>query len=182
MKSLTAIALLLLIQAPPALADQNDERLNDLFLELKEAENAIQALPIEQQIWRIWYEHENPEYERMLLRGEEQMNSNRAQAALETFSRLIELAPDWAEAWNRRATLHYLLGNYAESEADIVETLKLEPYHFGALSGRGLVYMEQREFFQARNAFNAALEVYPAMVGPKENLRALDEYLRDSAI
>lgn len=91
-------------------------------------------------------------------------------------------APDFAEGWNKRATVQYLLGNQQASEADIDATLALEPFHFGALSGLGLVRMAQGEYFRARSAFLAALEVYPAMLSVKQNLQALEQMLEEGAI
>lgn len=163
-------------------ADQNDQRLGGLFMQLREAANEIQALPLEQQIWEIWLEHDNPEYYRLMLSGIQQMNRNNLRGAVATFSGLIQLAPEYAEAWNKRATLYYLLGEYEASEADIDEVLKLEPYHFGALSGLGLVNMARNDLLQARAAFNSALEVHPNMEAVKQNLLTLEIMLNNRLI
>lgn len=183
MKNRCAILLFgigLLAQA--VLADQQDPRLDDLFQKLKQAENAAQAYPIENSIWNIWMENDDAQYQNLMRTGIAQMNSNNLRTALATFTQLINQAPDYAEAWNKRATIYYLLGDFKLSELDINETLKREPLHFGALSGLGLVCLEQKEYFRARNAFNAALEVYPAMDSVRNNLDALQRMLRDAAI
>jgi Flp pilus assembly protein TadD len=109
------------------------------------------------------------------------MNSSLS-AALATFNQLVIDAPAFAEAWNRRATIHFLLGNYKESEADIVKTLQLEPFHFGALSGRGLVLLSQGQYEAARNAFSRALEVNPNMPEVKNNIDEINRYLQRSTI
>lgn len=174
--------LLLVSLSGPLLADQNDERLDALFAQLKAADDAATALPLEASIWALWLEHPDATVQSLMQRGVTQMNVGDLRGALATFDRMVQLAPDYAEAWNKRATVHYLLGNHKASEADIDATLKLEPFHFGALSGLGLVCMAQGEYFRARRALLAALEVYPTMTGVKANLEALDQLLRESAI
>lgn len=171
-----------LLLAPLASADQDDPRLEDLFQRLKVAANTREAAPVEALIWQVWIEHDNAGFNNQMLNGIQQMNSNALQAALATFDQLVQQAPDFAEAWNKRATIHFLLGNYAESEADIARTLQLEPYHFGALSGRGLVRMAQGQYEAARSAFNAALEVNPNMPAVKSNIEAINAYLRGTTI
>jgi tetratricopeptide (TPR) repeat protein len=163
-------------------ADQNAPELDDLFTALRRAHDPVTAAPIEAQIWDLWIQHEDPAANRLMVRGLQQESANDLNAAVATFTQLIELKPDFAEAWNRRATLNYLLGNYAKSKADIDQVLKLEPYHFGALSGLGLVYLAQGNYFEARRAFEAALEVNPSMEGVKENLRQLDQLLEKQTI
>ena len=169
--------LAILLFSTGAFADQDDPRLEDLFKQLKRAESPIAAAPIEELIWQIWMEHADSSIEGMMQLGIQQMNAGDASAALATFDRLVEAAPDFAEAWNKRATIHYLLGNNAASEADIVKTLQLEPYHFGALSGRGLVLIAQGKFEEARNAFSRALEVHPNMTAVKNNIDQINAYL-----
>lgn len=142
----------------------------------------FEANTIANAIWQIWFEHEDPLANSLMNRGVQQMESFSINAALETFNRLIALKPDFAEAWNRRATIYYQIGEYDASLRDIDEVLKLEPFHFGALSGRGLVYMGKQEYFMARSAFLTLLEVYPAMPGVKENVLQLEEILRKGAI
>ena len=134
MKRITIILFCLL--APVSLfADQNDPRLEDLFAELKSETDVYRANGIADQIWQIWFIHEDPQASGLMERGIQQMNSNSVRAALDTFDRLIALKPEFAEAWNRRATIYYQIGEYDASLRDIAEVLKLEPFHFGALSG-----------------------------------------------
>jgi len=165
-----------------ARADQNDPRLDELFQNLKMAGNEGVASSIEQQIWQIWIEHDNPEFQQLMLSGIRYMNQNQAAQALAAFNQLVALAPGYAEAWNKRATLHYLMGNWAASEADIVETLRLEPFHFGALSGRALVALGRGDYDAAHRAFQRVLEVYPTMAGIKDTLLQLEQKLGETSI
>ena len=172
----------LLLAPVMALADQDDSRLDALFLQLKEAETQAAALPVEADIWAVWYEHADGAVRSLLAQGIAQINADDLRGALATFDQLVAQAPDFAEGWNKRATVHYLLGNQEASEADIEATLALEPFHFGALSGLGLVCIAQGEYFRARSAFLSALEVYPAMLSVKQNLEALEQMLGERAI
>ncbi len=173
---------LCLITSTSLYADQNDPRLEELFASLKSETDIYNAANLANEIWQIWFEHEDAMANSLMTRGVQQMESYAINAALETFNRLIELKPDFAEAWNRRATIYYQIGEYDASLKDIDEVLKLEPYHFGALSGRGLVYMGKQEYFMARSAFLTLLEVYPAMPGVKENILKLEDVLRSGPI
>lgn len=163
-------------------ADQLDPRLDELFQRLQSTSDSVVAAEIESIIWQVWTENDNPDFIGLMDKGIQQMSGNALSAALGDFDRLIEIAPDFAEAWNKRATIYYLLKDYRASEADISTTLMLEPKHFGALSGLGLVYMALGEYYLARNAFNAALEINPNMQGVKNNLEALESFFRNSAI
>ena len=178
-------ALLLFALALCALssrADQNDPRLADLFKQLHAARDPVTAAPIEAAIWRLWVHHDNGRFQSLMDRGIDQLNSGNLQGALATYTELVKQAPDYAEAWNKRATVYYLLENYDASEKDIQKTLQLEPFHFGALSGRGLVKLGQRDLVGARNAYHAVLEVYPAMDGIKREIEQLDELLKQRSI
>ena len=181
-KLVTVMLSCLLAVVSPAHADQLDPRLDDLFRQLKSTSDARQAGVIEAQIWQAWVAHDNSEYAQLMMTGIEQMNRNALGAALATFNQLIQNVPDFAEAWNKRATLHYLMRNFEASEADIRKTLELEPFHFGALSGLGLVYLGQGRYEQARNAFNDALEVNPHMSAVRSNVEQLEDYLRSRII
>ncbi len=161
----------------PALADQNDARLNPLFESLRASEAATEAALIERQIWVIWEEVADPEVGELMTRGALAMRRGDNDVALETLDQVVDQAPDYAEGWNRRATLHYMMDNLDASLADIEATLALEPRHFGALSGRGLVYIRKRDFRSALIAFEEALAVSPHMRGPQAHVEALRQIL-----
>ena len=105
--------------------------------------------------------------------GVAQMSRRDYSGALGSFAQIIDADPEFAEGWNKRATVHWLMENYEESLVDIEHTLRLEPRHFGALSGRGLVYIELENWEGALEAFEAALAVNPQMRGPQINAEAL---------
>lgn len=145
-----------------ARADQTDARLDPLFDRLKGAEVFSIAHKTEQEIWIIW--HERPEGQAVnavMERGLRAMRESVLDDALEAFDQAVSLAPNFAEAWNKRATIYYLLGDYTKSIADIRQTLALEPRHFGALSGLGLINLALDRKAAALEAFEAALKIHP---------------------
>src|SRR5688572_18034849 len=121
-------------------SDQRDARLDPLFARLQSTPSDQEAQAIEQRIWLIWSEAGEPDLAALMHDGVVAMAQGRLGAALERFDRMVEQAPDFAEGWNKRATVHFLMGNYQASVGDIQRTLELEPRHFGALSGLGLIY------------------------------------------
>ena len=166
----------------PALADQTDSRLNELFAQLREVSAPVEAAPIESQIWAIWLETSDQTAGSLLQTGIDAMRRGDHRAALKAFDRVVTIAPDFAEGWNKRATVHYLVGNLDQSLDDIATTLKLEPRHFGALSGRGLVYVNLDDLERALVSFEAALAVSPHMVGTRSNAEAILRFLKGREI
>ena len=164
------------------LADQTDDRLETLFITLSSSSDKQVIRATENQIWDIWFAHPNSDVERLMQIGVQRMNANRQSEAMIIFSQLVENFPDYAEAWNRRATLHYILGNYQESIDDIERVLSLEPRHFGALSGLGLVYLQLDQLRKAKEAFEDLIEVHPNSPNARENLRRVNEDLRLNVI
>ena len=163
-------------------ADQTDVRLETLFITLSSNSDKQVIRSTENQIWEIWFAHPNSDVERLMQIGVQRMNANRQTEALIIFSELVENFPDYAEAWNRRATLHYILGNYQESIDDIERVLSLEPRHFGALSGLGLVYLQLDQLRKAKEAFEDLMKVHPNSPNARENLRRVNEDLRLNVI
>jgi len=175
MRFLIAIFVLwaVIVSAPPVLADQNAPQLQELFQQLHDAPDPNAARRIERRIWVLWTRHEDSAVSELMKTGLGQMEKRDYGSALETFEEMVALAPDFAEAWNKRATVEWLLGNYQASLTDIDRTLSLEPRHFGALSGRGLVYISLEKWDLALEAFQDALAVYPQMIGPRVNSEAI---------
>lgn len=171
------VALLL-----PAIADQTDSRLNGLFNRLQEAPNAFQSSVIEQQIWMIWTEGPNDEADALMSRGMRAMRLGEWTLAVRLFDELVEKEPEFAEAWNKRATVHYVLGNYSKSMADIEQTLKLEPRHFGALGGLGSIFARLDQPAAAIRVFKQVLELYPHSQSSRESIEVLEEELRERTI
>ena len=181
-RELTCVAsrsLLLLMSgaggAAVTLADQNDPRLGPLFMQLKAAPDAAAAKPVEAEIWRIWGETANPDSAALFARGVAAMNLGDGRTARAAFDLLVTREPDFAEGWNKRATLLYLLGDDDGSVADIQRTLALEPRHFGALSGLSLIFQRQNRPAQALQSLEAALAVNPLLPGGRARAKELKE-------
>lgn len=181
MKRLSLIAAALAFWVAPVLADQDDPALDSLFAELGAPGHSLSyAQQLETEIWRRWYSHEDMEVAALFDEGLAHMRYGDLLAARQMFDEVIELAPAFAEGWNRRATVQYHLGEYQASLADIEETLAREPRHFGALFGRGLVYLELEEWEKAYQAFGETLEVNPYAVNAIQLREVLEaEHLGD---
>lgn len=172
-----ALAMLCVL---PGQADQNNPRLDDLFTQLHSATSEQRIQQLENSIWVIWMQHDNDAVQRLMQLGTQRMNQGQYPEALLVFSQLVESFPDFAEAWNKRATLYYLMGNLEQSLADIEHTLALEPRHFGALSGQGLIHAERQELQAARQSFERLLQVHPHSAAARANLdRVLTEIRRN---
>lgn len=141
--------------------DQQDARLNGLFERLRSTPSDSEGKALEQRIWHIWSEAGDPQIDLLLQEGVLAMSAADFQAALERFDLMVEQAPDFAEGWNKRATLHYMMGNFRASVLDIQRTLDLEPRHFGALSGLGLIYDAVDQPAAALRSFEAAVAINP---------------------
>jgi tetratricopeptide (TPR) repeat protein len=178
----TVLALAFLLAGGPALADQRDARLPDLFQQLQGASGAGAARAVEARIWGIWYEHDDDAIVLLMRQGRAAMARHDHRSALRSFDQVVTIAPDFAEGWNARATLYYLMDRYEDSLADIERTLALEPRHFGALSGRGLVYSALEKWELALRSFEAALAVNPNIPGARLNAEAIRKKLRDREI
>jgi len=166
----------------PAHADQKDPRLDDLFAHLQDVTEPQDVFATERKIWSIWLEASDEKAQRLLDAGIDAMNKGDHGSAMDAFDEVIAVAPDFAEGWNKRATLHYIMGNLERSLEDIEKTLELEPRHFGALSGRGLVYANLDDLEKALIAFEDALAVNPKMAGPRVNADAIREVLKKREI
>jgi tetratricopeptide (TPR) repeat protein len=156
-----------------ARSDQRDPRLDPLFARLQATAIDAEAQAIEQRIWLIWSEAAQPGLALLMREGVAAMARSRLRLALERFDRTIAQAPDFAEAWNKRATVYYLMGNYSASVRDIERTLELEPRHFGALSGLGLIYDAIDRPAAALRSFEAALAINPHLATTRERIRQL---------
>ncbi|MFO1056015.1 MAG: tetratricopeptide repeat protein [Dongiaceae bacterium] len=172
----------LALVATPTLADQTDPKLDGLFADLRTATDGEVARGLETQIWMIWMRSGDEEVNRLLEAGTLAMQASQYDAALAAFNRVVEKAPGFAEGWNKRATVFYLMGNYPASLADIARTLKLEPRHFGALSGLGLVEVELDKPEQALDAFEKALAIDPHLDEARSNAEQLRQQIQQRQI
>jgi tetratricopeptide (TPR) repeat protein len=131
----------------------------------------------ERALWDVWSRSGDRDIDRLFAVGVEQMNDQQGPAAVQTFSEIIRRKPEFPEGWNKRATVYYLLGEYAKSLADCDEVMKRNPYHFGALSGYGMIYMEMNEPARALTYFERALAVNPNLESVAEAVQMLRRLL-----
>jgi len=131
-----------------------------------------QAARAAQFLWQLWHRSGEPELDAMLRQGIEAIERQDLAAAEEVFTRMIEQAPSFAEAWNKRATARFLAKDFTGSIEDCRETLARNPNHFGALSGQGLCHMALQQHTQAAELFRRALAVHPHLENARSNLRA----------
>lgn len=156
------IAILIALTGPVAvLADQNDPKLDGLFEQLSKAESFQQGAEIERQIWSIWVQRDNSRIDSHMALGIKAMRSGALKLSLREFTRVVSLDPDFAEGWNKRATVHYMMGNLDQSVVDIQKTLALEPRHYGALSGMGLIFDATENPSGALKAWEQVLKFTP---------------------
>ena len=161
MRIVVAVFMVVAALTGSARADQNDPRLGPLFTRLKASTNTQDGARIAHSIWAIWFDNANADVNDLMRRGQILLRQSQFARAATLFNRVVQIAPNFAEGWNRRATVRYLMGDYAGSLKDIERTLQLEPRHFGALSGRGLVYSKLGRNRAALAAFKAALAINP---------------------
>jgi tetratricopeptide (TPR) repeat protein len=134
--------------------------------------DAARAARAAAALWQRWHQAPDAAMAALLREGIEAMERQDFQEADGKFSRLIRLAPDFAEGWNKRATLRYVVKDYEGSIADCGETLARNPNHFGALSGQGLCHMALGQYREAAELFRRTLAVHPHLESARENLRA----------
>lgn len=183
------LAILAVIAALPisgsattAYADQNDNRLDILFGKLQQTQSLGEANEIVEQIWVVWTEFDDEGTYEAMLHGVDAMAGANYDAALAIFDGVVSEHPTFAEAWNKRATVYYLMGRLEDSLSDVAVTLDLEPRHFGALSGKGLILMARGDIPGAIEAFKRALETNPHMPGTRMRIEMLQEELDKNAI
>ena len=187
MKKLLSILFLILLFFSNVNSEERDLELNKLFNQLKNNSNASMAFEIEKKIWKIWSIHPSNDRQgyrltELLAQGSFLMAEQELNRAYEIFSQIILVDPNWSEAWNKRATVLYMLGRYQESQEDIDEVLKLEKRHFGALSGQGLVQTELKNYERAINSYKEVQKIYPSMQAPKVMIPHLKELIKGQSI
>ena len=123
-------------------------------------------------LWEMWHRSGDPNLDAMLRQGVEAMEGNRFNDAEAIFTRMIEILPAFAEAWNKRATARYLMKDYPRAIADCRETVARNANHFGALSGQGLCHLALDQHREAADLFRRTLAVHPHLDSARQNLRA----------
>ena len=170
--------LILLVYSLTSPADQNDPALDRLFERLAITTSEEEASNITREIWQRWTANDDPAVSQLMQTGIRALNYSTYRKALQSFDRVIKMAPEFAEGWNKRASLYYHIREYQRSIDDIKETLQLEPRHFGAWSGLGLVSVAQENYSGALTAFKKALSINPHMSNIRRYVQKLDDWQR----
>ena len=156
-----------------------EERLDKLFADLKRTSNETRARRLTVQINQIWAQSGSPTVDLLVQWASSAMLEKRYTAAVDFLNEAIAIDPDYAEAWNRRATVYFLRNDYAHAMYDINRTLELEPRHYGALTGMAEILRARGLKEQALKAYEQALEVNPMMRDAQKGLLDLTEELSD---
>ena len=174
---------LFLLTGKSAMADQNDPELDTLFKALKATTNEGTAVQIQQEIWVRWTAFGSDERINQKMQvGVKLMNAGALKDAELWFGSLAEAAPEFAEAWNKRATERFMIGDLSGSQRDIARVLKLEPRHFGALSGLGMIHTQQGNYEGALLAYQAAARQNPHLEQVDTIIASLKKRLRGEAL
>lgn len=164
----------------PLAAEPEGTRLDDLFAKLKKARDPRYAKTLADGIWSEWFRSGSATVDLMMGWANETYEAKKYNVALDFLDQVIMRAPDFTEGWNRRATLHYSMDNFAKSMTDIHKVLELEPRHFGALAGMATILERTGNKQAALQAWSRALEVYPAMQSAQQAvIRLSDELAAD---
>ena len=165
-------------------ADEDyQKQIDDLFYQLKTATSYENSKEIESKIWKFWTTHPSEnKLTALLADGSFYISQNKLETAYETFTKTIDLDPKWPEAWNKRATVLYLMGKYDLSQADIDKVLELEKRHFGALSGQGLVQTALNNYQKAIDSYIEAHKVHPYMKSPLIMIEKLQLQIKKESI
>jgi tetratricopeptide (TPR) repeat protein len=168
--------------APNAFADQHDPSLPKLFQFLKTTTSSDEAGALEDKIWSVWAETGDPALDKLMIRSSDAMGRSDFQAALKDLDTITAKKPNFAEGWNKRATVYYLMGDYEKALADIDRALELEPRHFGALSGLGLTNMKLGNDAAAVDAFERVIAIDPLYPNARLNLELAKDALERNSI
>ena len=167
--------------AVEVLARLGDQRaVQALVGALKDKDSMVREYA-EQALWRIWHRSGNSRVDQRLQQGIMAMQQGEFERAVDLFTRVIELAPEFAEGYNKRATTYYLMRDYEKSIADCDKTLELNPVHFGALSGAGLCYLGLRDLHKALEYFERAVTVNPNMPQIQQYIEDIKKFFRDQS-
>jgi len=172
------------LQEPAASATEatTGNRLDALFGQLKRERNEKAAERIASRISEEWNHSGSASIDLMMTWSQTAMEGKKFDVALDFLDQVVTMEPAYAEGWNRRATVHFLMQNYAKSMADISHTLQLEPRHFGALSGMGQIMKNTGRNELALQAWQRVLDIYPMMRSAQDEVATLSEELAGEGI
>ena len=161
-------------------ADQLDSRLTELFDKLYIAESKHEIYNLTHDIWKIWDETNDPKIQADYHRGHEAIRIGDFVMSIDFFTRVIEKNPDFAEGWNKRATVYYILGQFDKSMIDINKTLLLEPRHFGAMDGMGLIFIQLQQYDKAIKIYDQMLKIFPHSADTEAKKKLMQGYISQS--
>ncbi|RVB22982.1 hypothetical protein EN918_29145, partial [Mesorhizobium sp. M7A.F.Ca.CA.004.05.1.1] len=167
--------------APPA-ATTNQARLDQLFSDLKRERNEKAAERIAGNIWSEWSQSGSASIDLMMQWSQKAVEGQKFDVALDFLDQVVTLQPTYAEGWNRRATVHFMMKNYGKSMSDIDQTLQLEPRHFGALSGLAQIMALTGHKQSALEAWQKVLAIYPMMRSAQDQVGTISEELAGEGI
>ena len=181
MKKILTI-IILFFSTTTLIANERDIELDNLFSELKKNNPAV-SKNIEQKIWTLWSTHPSDDKLTSILNeGSRLMQDKDLFRAILVFTEVIEMDPTWAEAWNKRATVYYMIGEFEKSQSDINKVLNLEERHFGALAGQGLVNIQLKNYEKAILSYQMVEKIYPTMRSPKIMIKQIQDLIKRDSI
>lgn len=158
------------------------QHLDKLFTDLKRERNEKSAERIANRVWAQWNQSGSASIDLMMQWSQKAIGEQKFDVALDFLDQVVTLQPAYAESWNRRATVHFMMKNYQKAMADIEQTLELEPRHFGAISGMAQIFSDTGRKEQALRAWQRALDVYPMMRNAQNQVATLSEELAGEGI
>jgi tetratricopeptide (TPR) repeat protein len=170
------------VAPPQATSSSRAERLDKLFADLKRERNEKAAERIANQIYMVWNDSGSASVDLMMQWAQKAIQEQKFDVAMDFLDEVVTLQPDFVEGWNRRATVNYLMKNYAKSMADIDKVLELEPRHFGALSGLAQIMADTGRKEQALKAWQRVLDLYPMLRNAQQQVSTLSEDLAGESI
>lgn len=156
----------------------NRSELNTLFDQLATAKSAVEVQQIQAKIWNVWMDSGEVNVNAWMEQGSKAISDGEYTKAIAIFSKIIERKPDYVEGWNKRATAHYMNGNYNASLQDIFQTLSIEKRHFGALSGLASIYLANKDYKEALKVLEYMLLICPNQPGLEEQVHELYQRLK----
>ena len=182
MKKVLFFLIYILLFLNHSFADERKSELDKLFKKLQ-SNNSSLSLEVEQKIWKIWSTHpQKQDLTNLLNKGSKFLKNNQLYEAKKIFTKVIEKDPNWPEAWNKRATVLFLLGEFKKSQQDIDKVLELEERHFGALAGQGLVNIQLKNYEKAINSYKKVQEIYPSMKSPEIMIKEIEMLIKKQSI
>ena len=171
------LIILIILFSNFAQADQKDERLIELFDKLFLSKNHMEASKLLFNIWDIWSIADNQETQIIFDEANQFMDVGELDNAIELFTKVVKQSPEFAEGWNKRATVYFLKGELNKSISDIEKTLNLEPRHFGALDGLAEIYLMQDDLVGAAVIYRRILEIIPSIKKSQDRLKLINDLL-----